>query len=372
MKPIALLLAFFLLAPPAGAQERFDTQTGAVTLETVADGLDHPWSLAFLPDGAMLVSEREGRLRMVRDGKLSEPIAGLPEISALGQGGLLDIVLHPRFAENRLVYFSFAEPREDGNGTSVARGRLSEDMTRLDDVLVIFRQQPGYGGGLHFGSRLVFDREGYLFITTGDRNKLRDLAQDGRTHIGKILRVTDDGEIPPDNPRIEGWLPSIWSMGHRNVQGAALHPETGALWTVEHGARGGDELNHPEAGKNYGWPVISYGREYSFLPIGEGTEKEGMEQPVHYWDPSIAPSGLAFYTGDAIPAWKGNLFVGALAGQHVARLTLADGKVVSEEKLFEDLARIRDVRQGPDGFLYLLTDDPAPDGRILKVAPLKQ
>ncbi|MCB1435136.1 MAG: PQQ-dependent sugar dehydrogenase, partial [Alphaproteobacteria bacterium] len=250
---------------------RFDTETGPVELQTVADGLDHPWSLTFLPDGQMLVTERKGALRVVsEDGQLSAPIAGLPEVSAVGQGGLLDVVLHPDFTRNRLVYLSFAEPREEGNATAVMRGRLSVDDARLDDVEVIFRQQPAYDGGYHFGSRLVFDRTGALFVTTGDRNALRNLVQQGSNFIGKVIRIADDGSVPPGNPKVEGWLPEIWSMGHRNLQGATLHPATGQLWTVEHGARGGDELNHPEGGKNYGWPVISYGREYSFLPIGDG------------------------------------------------------------------------------------------------------
>lgn len=342
-----------------------------VELVEVARGLDHPWSLAFLPDGRMLVTEREGALRVVTlSGEVSQPVEGLPEVSAVGQGGLLDVALHPQFEKNRLVYMSFAEPRDGGNATSVARGRLSPDLARMTDVEIIFRQMPAFDGGHHFGSRLVFDREGALFVTTGDRNHLRSLVQQGDNHIGKVIRIADDGSIPADNPKVEGWLPEIWSMGHRNLQGATLDPATGQLWTVEHGARGGDELNHPEGGKNYGWPVISYGGEYSGLRIGDGlTEKEGMEQPVHYWVPSIAPSGLAFYTGDAIPSWKGNLFVGALAGQHVARLTFEDGKVVNEEKLFEDFARFRDVRMGPDGFLYLVTDEGAPDGRVLRVVP---
>jgi glucose/arabinose dehydrogenase len=346
--------------------------TGQVQLETVVTGLDHPWSLAFLPDGRMLVSERDGAMRIADSGgTLSAPLEGLPAVSAVGQGGLLDVVLHPQFESNRMVYFSFAEPRDGGNATSVGRGRLSSGEDRLENVEIIFRQQPAHDGGHHFGSRLVFDRNGALFVTTGDRNDLRDLVQQGGTHIGKVLRILEDGSVPADNPKVEGWLPEIWSMGHRNVQGATLHPDTGVLWTVEHGARGGDELNHPEAGKNYGWPVISYGREYSFLPIGEGTAKPGMEQPVHYWDPSIAPSGLAFYTGEAMPAWRGSLFVGALAGRHVARLTFVDGKVNAEERLFEGVARFRDVRQGPDGFLYLLVDAGKPDGRILRVVPAR-
>jgi glucose/arabinose dehydrogenase len=339
-------------------------------LDTVVDGLDRPWSFAFLPDGTILVTEKAGALRSIgADRKLSEPIAGLPEVAAVGQGGLLDIALHPNFEQTRLVFLSFAEPREDGkNATSVMRGRLSEDFRSLTDVKVIFRQQPAYDGGGHFGSRLAFDRTGALFVTTGDRQNLRALVQQTDNHIGKIIRITEDGGIPPDNPKVEGWLPEIWSIGHRNLQGATIDPRTGRLWTVEHGTKGGDELNHPEAGKNYGWPDVTYGREYSGEKIGAGvTEKEGIEPPVHYWDPSIAPSGMVFYTGDRYPQWKGNLFVGALVQKHLARLVFDGDKVVEEEKLFEGYARIRDVRQGPDGYLYILTDEGAPNGRVVRV-----
>ena len=339
-------------------------------LDTVVDGLDRPWSFAFLPYGTILVTEKAGALRSIgADRKLSEPIAGLPEVAAVGQGGLLDIALHPNFEQTRLVFLSFAEPREDGkNATSVMRGRLSEDFRSLTDVKVIFRQQPAYDGGGHFGSRLAFDRTGALFVTTGDRQNLRALVQQTDNHIGKIIRITEDGGIPPDNPKVEGWLPEIWSIGHRNLQGATIDPLTGRLWTVEHGTKGGDELNHPEAGKNYGWPDVTYGREYSGEKIGAGvTEKEGIEPPVHYWDPSIAPSGMVFYTGDRYPQWKGNLFVGALVQKHLARLVFDGDKVVEEEKLFEGYARIRDVRQGPDGYLYILTDEGAPNGRVVRV-----
>lgn len=339
-------------------------------LETVAEGLDHPWSFAFLPDGTILVTERAGKLRTVgTDGKLTEPVTGLPEVSAVGQGGLLDIALHPDFANTRLVFLSFAEPREDGrNATSVMRGRLSEDLRSLTGVRVIFRQQPAFKGGEHFGSRLAFDRTGALFVTTGDRLHLRPLVQRTDNTIGKVIRITDDGGIPPDNPKIAGWLPEIWSIGHRNLQGATIHPGTGQLWTVEHGAKGGDELNHPLAGRNYGWPDVTYGHEYSGENIGAGiSEKEGIEPPVYYWDPSIAPSGMVFLTGDRYPQWKGNLFVGALAKKHLARLVMDGDKVVEEQRLFDGMARIRDVRQGPDGYLYILTDQAAPLGRIMRV-----
>jgi aldose sugar dehydrogenase len=347
----------------------FPTENGPVTIEPVAKGLEHPWALAFMPDGRMLVTERPGRIRIVgKDGALSAPLTNVPAVSARQQGGMLDLVLDPNFASNRAVYISYAEPRTGGNGTTVARLRLNTAATGFDETVVIFRQEPTYNGAHHFGSRLVFDRKGALFVALGDRYDLREQAQNRTNSIGKIVRIMPDGSIPPDNPGLkrEGWLTSVWSIGHRNVQGAALHPVTGKLWTAEHGARGGDEINIPEAGKNYGWPVITYGRDYSGAKIGEGTAKAGMEQPVFYWDPSIAPSGMAFYTGDHFPKWKGNAFVGALAGQLVARLTLDGEKVVGEERLFVGMnKRIRDVRQGPDGHLYLLTD--APDGEVLRV-----
>ncbi|MCS0493735.1 PQQ-dependent sugar dehydrogenase [Ancylobacter sp. MQZ15Z-1] len=371
------MLALFASAAPLSAQESVtvDSSAGRMTVETVAGGLDHPWSLAFLPDGRMLVTERAGRLRIVsRSGTVSEPVAGLPPVYARGQGGLLDVVLAPDFDSSRMVYFSYAEPREGASGTSVARGKLVEDAggARLDNVEVIFRQQPSVGGSSHYGSRLVFARDGTLFVTLGERYSERDQAQRLSSHLGKIVRIRPDGQAPDDNPfvKLQGARPEIWSFGHRNVQGAALDPQTGRLWTVEHGARGGDELNHPEAGKNYGWPVITYGRDYNGATIGEGTRKDGMEQPVKYWDPSIAPSGLTFYTGDLIAAWKGDLFTGALAGMKLVRLRLDPDRqrVVEEEDLLTDFgARIRDVRQGPDGALWLLTDEDP--GRLLRLAP---
>ncbi len=341
-----------------------------VRVQTVAGGLEHPWGLAFLPDRRMLVTERPGRLRIVgRDGRLSEPLAGVPQVLARGQGGLLDVALDPRFADNRLVYLSYAEPGEGGTaGTAVARGRLGEG--RLEDVRVIYRQQPKVAGSNHFGSRLVFARDGTLFVTQGDRYDYRDGAQDLSVGFGKIVRINPDGSVPRDNPFVgrAGARPEIWSYGHRNVQGAALHPQTGQLWTAEHGARGGDELNRPEAGKNYGWPVITYGVDYSGAKIGEGTAKPGMEQPLYYWDPVIAPSGMTFYTGDAFPDWKGSIFIGSLRPGLLVRLTLADGRVAREERYLADLReRIRDVRQGPDELLYLLTDGR--EGGILRVMP---
>lgn len=372
MRP-APLAALSLLAGafPACAQEpqaQFRTRHGPVTVVTVASGLRNPWGLAFLPDGRMLVTERPGRLRVVSaEGRLSEPLGGVPTVAAVGQGGLLDVALDPDFARNRLVYLSYAEPGDGGQGTAVARGRLGP--TSLENVEVIFRQLPKVGGGLHFGSRLVFGRDGMLYVTLGERGR-KEMAQDLAVHQGKVIRIRPDGTVPPDNPFVgrAGVRPEIYSHGHRNPQGAALHPETGALWTVAHAARGGDEVNVVRAGLNYGWPVITYGRDYSGLKIGEGTAKAGMEQPLHYWDPSIAPSGMAFYTGDRFPAWKGNLFIGSLKFGMVSRLELAGEKVVSEERILEGLRdRVRDVRQGPDGLIYLLTDESA--GRILRIEP---
>jgi glucose/arabinose dehydrogenase len=343
-----------------------------ITVETVASGLENPWGLAFLPDGRLLVTERPGRLRVVtREGAISEPIAGVPAVAAQGQGGLLDVALAPDFAESGVIFLSYAEQRDGSkNGTSVARAKLVLDEAggRLTDLSVIFRQAPAWKSTYHFGSRLVFARDGSLFVTTGERNHAREEAQNPANHLGKVIHIMPDGTPAPDNPKLEGWDPKVWSIGHRNIQGAALDPVTGALWTAEHGARGGDELNHPEAGKNYGWPVITYGRDYSGAKIGEGTAKAGLEQPVYYWDPSIAVSGLTFYTGDLFPDWKGNIFVGGLNGAQLQRLVLLDGKVVAHEKMLADLGeRIRDVRQGPDGALWVLTDSG--DGKLLRLMP---
>jgi aldose sugar dehydrogenase len=362
---ISLLLGVPTMAAPA---EEFPSQSGPISVATVAEGLEHPWGLAFLPDGRMLVTERPGRLRVVgTDGALSAPIAGVPEVYASGQGGLLDVALDPAFAENQLVYLSYSEPGGPGAGTAVARAKLAGD--KLEQLQVIFRQVPKLDSGQHFGSRLVFLPDGTLIVTLGDRNRREHIA-DPKSHVGKLVRINSDGGIPADNPFIgqAAYAPEIYSLGHRNAQGATLHPETAALWTAEHGARGGDEINQPQPGKNYGWPVISYGREYSGGKIGEGTEKPGLEQPVYYWDPSIAPAGMTFYTGDKFPAWRGNLFVGALKFKLLTRLTMEGNRVVAEERLLQDLdERIRDVVQGPDGYLYLLTDDD--DGRVLRLAP---
>jgi glucose/arabinose dehydrogenase len=342
---------------------------GLVAVETIASGLEHPWALAFLPDGRILVTERPGRLRIVApSGRVSEPLDGVPQVQAGGQGGLLDVAVDPEFTENRLVYLSYAEPGEGGASTAVARGRLGEGA--LENVQVIYRQVPKVEGNGHFGSRLVFAEDGTLFVTQGDRQGYREQAQDLDSGLGKLVRINPDGSIPKDNPFTgrSGARPEIYSYGHRSMQAAALHPETGRLWTVEHGARGGDELNHPEAGKNYGWPVITYGRDYSGARIGEGTAKEGMEQPVYYWDPVIAPSGAVWYTGDRYPGWKGSLFVGSMQPGALVRLTVENGRVTSEERHLAELGdRIRDVQQGPDGLLYLVTDED--EGRLLRVVP---
>ena len=371
--------------PPNAAQQRpaFAGQTRAplqsakvaFAAERVSGELTHPWGLAFLPDGRFLVTERPGRLRVLgKNGAKSEPVLGLPKVDARDQGGLLDVALDPGFASNGLVYWSYAEPREGGNGTAVARGKLSFDATppRVESVAVIWRMKPTLDSTKHFGSRLVFARDGTLFITTGERSIAEGRAQAQRldSDFGKVIRVRPDGSVPSDNPFVgrAGVLPEIFSYGHRNIQAAALHPESGKLWIVEHGARGGDELNVVEAGRNYGWPVITYGTEYSGAAIGQGlTSTANMEQPLYYWDPVIAPSGMAFYTADLFPAWKGSLFVGGLVSKHVARLTLEGTRVVGEERLLEGHARIRDVRVGPEGALYLLTDED--DGELLRLVP---
>jgi glucose/arabinose dehydrogenase len=360
--------------PSALAQDtqRFRTDKVEVIVETVARNLQNPWGLAFLPDNRMLVTERAGNLRITdANGTLSEPLQGVPRVAARGQGGLLDVAIDPNFAQNRLVYLSYAEDRGEGRaGTSVARGRLNANGTGLEAVQVIFRQEPTHTGNNHWGSRLVFDRDGNLFVTLGDRFDLRNQAQNPANHLGKIVHIKPDGGATSGNPFLnrEDAKPEIWSLGHRNLQSAALHPTTGELWTVEHGARGGDEVNIPQKGKNYGWPVISYGVDYSGAKIGEGTKKQGLEQPVYYWDPSIAPSGMAFYTGDKFPAWRGSILVGALAGKLVSRLETNGNRVTGEERMLQQLGeRIRDVRQGPDGFVYLLTDSR--NGRILRMKP---
>jgi glucose/arabinose dehydrogenase len=337
--------------------------------------------MAFLPGGKMLVTEKAGRLRIVSpDGTLSEAVTGLPPVSARGQGGLLDVALDPSFGSNQLIYWSFSEPQEDGtNNTAVARGKLIEGAApSVENVQVIYKQSPSVRSNGHFGSRLEFSRDGTLFVTQGDRQTEagRQLVQKMDTLVGKIVRINPDGSIPKDNPFAgkDGVRGEIWSLGHRNVQAAAINPATGELWEVEHGTRGGDELNIARKGLNYGWPVIAYGIEYQGAPITGGiTAQEGMEQPIYYWDPVIAPSGMTFYTGDLFPAWKGSLFIGGLLTKNLVRLDVKGERIVGEERLLKDLQpaaeRIRDVTQGPEGALYLLTDSP--QGRVLKLVPKK-
>jgi len=368
--------AFSLLAgacAPAPA-ETYKSSAGDIVVETVASGLDHPWAIAFLPDARMLVTERPGHMRIVaREGKLSPPLAGVPAVFASGQGGLHDVVLDRGFAQNQTIYFCYAEPVDGGARTALARGKLVDGgVPRLDEVKVIFRQEGPLSNGGHFGCRIVQMPDDNLFLTLGEHFIYRDQAQNLANHLGKIIRIRRDGSVPPDNPFVNrpGAKPEIWSYGHRNSQGAAINPATGKFWEHEHGPRGGDEINIPEAGKNYGWPVIGYGIDYNGARIHEATSKAGMEQPIKYWVPSIAPSGMAFYSGRLMPAWKGNVFIGALAGAMLVRLEVSGDTVGREERLLQSLGeRIRDVREGPDGALYLATDNSR--GRILRVAPAK-
>ena len=354
----------------------------AFEVVTVVEGLQNPWGMAFLPDGKILITERPGRLRVLSvDGKLSAAVTGLPPVLARGQGGLLDVTLDPAFAKNNLIYWSYAEPRENNeNNTAVARGKFVDDAAapRVDEVQVIYHQSPSFASNLHFGSRLVFGRDGTLFITQGDRSNIpgRMQSQKMDSGIGKLIRINADGSIPKDNPFVgkEGIRPEIWSSGHRNIQAAALNPATGELWEIEHGTRGGDELNIARKGKDYGWPTIAYGIEYQGGTITGGIQQQaGMEQPAYYWDPIIGPSGMTFYTGSLFPQWKGNLFVGGHGTRDLVRLTLNGEKITGEERLLKDLQpkpeAIRDVRTGPDGALYLLTDGAA--GRLLKLVPKK-
>jgi glucose/arabinose dehydrogenase len=368
--PFALLAA----SPALAVDETFDTQGPAIHVQTVADGLDHPWGLAFLPDGSMLVTERPGALRHVTaSGEVSEPIAGVPQVDARGQGGLLDVTLDPDFASNRLVYLSYAEAGDGGNGTAVARGALDEAVAALGGVEVIFRQQPKEDSTKHFGSRIVFDGEGHVYVTMGERSEdeFRGQAQELNSHLGKIVRINPDGSVPEDNPFVgqDGVLPEIWSYGNRNVQAAAINPATGVLWEIEHGPRGGDELNIIEPGANYGWPTVTLGVNYDGTTVGEGlTHRDGMVDAIYTWTPVIAPSGMIFYGGNAFPDWQGNLFVGGLGSRALVRLTLDGDSVTAEERLLEDLdLRIRDVVEGPDGAIYVITDED--DGEILRVAP---
>jgi glucose/arabinose dehydrogenase len=365
---IAVSAAF--ASEASAATQTFPSSTGPIQVETVVNGLQYPWGLAFLPDGRMLVTERPGRLRIVTpDGKLSPPVAGLPKVFARGQGGLLDVAVDRGFSENRTIYFCFAEPFGSGARTALARARLA-DEPYMEDVRIIFRQDGPLSSGNHFGCRIVQMPDNNLFLTLGDHFTYRDEAQNLSNHLGKIVRIAPDGSVPKDNPFVgrHGAKPEIWSYGHRNSQGAAINPVSGKFWMHEHGPRGGDEINIPQAGKNYGWPVIGFGIDYNGAKIHESTSKPGMEQPIRQWTPVIAPSGMAFYTADLFPQWKNNLFIGGLASQVLVRLELDGEKVTKEERLLQDMhQRVRDVRAGPDGALWLLTDSP--NGRLLRLTP---
>jgi glucose/arabinose dehydrogenase len=371
---ITLSATLLITSTTRGANSSFDSSAGPLEVQTVASGLVHPWALAFLPDGRMLVTERPGRLRVIsRDGQLSPQVSGVPEVWASGQGGLLDVAVDGDYATNATIYVCYAE-RVSGSGrTAVARGRLNSGARpQLTDVKVIFRQEGPLSSGNHYGCRIAQAADRNLFVTLGEHFSTRNEAQNLANHLGKIIRITPDGGAPNDNPFIgrSDAKPEIWSYGHRNPQSLAFNPASGALWEIEHGPRGGDEVNIPARGKNYGWPVIGYGIDYSGAKIHESTAKDGMEQPIKYWVPSIAPSGMAFYTGALFPQWKGSLFTGALAGQMLVRLSLDGDKVTGEERLLQNLnERIRDVRQGPDGALWLLTDNAA--GRLLRIVPAK-
>ena len=371
---LTVLLAAFAGTAQA-ADPTFQSTAGDVTVETLASGLVHPWSLAFLPDGRMLVTERPGRMRIVtRDGKLSPPLAGVPRVFASGQGGLLDLALDRNFAHNRTIYFSYAEPFDGGGRTALARAMLDAgEVPRLSDVTVIYRQHGPASSGNHFGGRIVQADDGNLFLTNGEHFTDRDMAQTLDNDLGKIVRIAPDGSAPNDNPFVgkSGARPEIWSYGHRNPQGLAINPADGKLWEQEHGPMGGDEINIIAPEHNYGWPVVSHGVNYDGTAVGTGKARmAGMDDPLWHWTPSIAPSGMTFYSGDLFKGWKGSLINGALKFQMIVRLELKDGKVVKEERLLQGLhERIRDVRQGPDGALYLLTDNNA--GRVLRVAPAK-
>ncbi|HSK20321.1 MAG TPA: PQQ-dependent sugar dehydrogenase [Longimicrobiales bacterium] len=365
---LVLVIAAACSAQPLSAQTH-GSQHHTFRTVNVVQGLEHPWGMAFLPDGAILVTERPGRLRIVREGVLDpQPIAGVPEVYARGQGGLLDVAIHPDFANNRFVYLSYSRPGPDRSATTaVIRGRLEGHA--LTDVEEIIEAKAWRNAGQHFGSRFAFDRDGFLYITIGERGEMQ-AAQDLTNHQGTVLRLHDDGRVPADNPFVgrSDALPEIFTYGNRSPQGLTVHPQTGELWETEHGPRGGDEINLLRPGANYGWPVITYGINYNGEKISDIQEKEGMEQPRHYWVPSIATSGIAIYAGDRFPNWRGDVFVGGLAGQHLARVRFdADRRKVEEEKLLEGIGRVRDVRSGPDGYLYLLID--APDAPLIRIEP---
>jgi len=376
MRLFALAGAVLMLAVTAvaAAPQSFRSSAGNLAVETVARGLVNPWALAFLPDGRMLVTERPGRMRIVgKDGKLSPALAGVPPVFARGQGGLHDVVLDRDYVQNSTIYFCFAQPASGGGRTALARAKLVDEATpRLDELKVIFQQEGPLSSGNHFGCRIAQAADSNLFLTMGDHFTTRDQAQNLGNHLGKLIRIKPDGSVPSDNPFVNrpGAKPEIWSYGHRNSQGATIHPQTTKLWEHEHGPRGGDEINIIDKGKNYGWPVIGYGIDYSGAKIHASTQQAGMEQPVKYWVPSIAPSGMAFYTGELFPKWKGSLFVGALVPGFLVRLDIDGDKIGDEERLLQGLGeRIRDVRQGPDGALWLVTDSS--NGRVLRVAPAR-
>jgi len=367
-KQLAVASGFVVLSSPVWADMSFSSDEAEFRLQTVAEGLEHPWSLAFLPDGTQLVTERAGRLRMIRDGNLvPQPLTGLPELVVSGQGGLLDVLLHPDFESNQTLFLSYAHRARQGMTTRVARAKLNG--TALTDVEVIFEALPRSNTSRHFAGRMEFDREGNLYVSVGDRGAM-DRAQDLGDDAGGVHRITINGEPVEDNPFMDqaGARDTFFTYGNRNIQGMTIHPETGEIWTHEHGPRGGDEINILSAGTNYGWPEITYGIDYSGLPITMHTKKEGMAQPLHYWDPSIAPSGMAFYTGDQFAEWQGDLFVGALKMRKLVRLEVSNGNVTEEEDLLTELGeRIRDVRMGPDGVLWLLTDSP--QGKVYRILP---
>jgi glucose/arabinose dehydrogenase len=368
---ILLTGSFLIVTGTRGENTSFASSAGQLEVQTVASGLVNPWSLAFLPDGRMLVTERPGRMRLVTsEGQLSPPLKGVPEVWATGQGGLLDVIADKSYAQNRTVYFCFSEKTSGGGRTAVARAALNEGNGRLEDVKIIFRQDGPLSSGNHYGCRIVQATDGNLFVTLGEHFSYRDEAQNLGNHLGKLIRIASDGSVPTDNPFVgrENAKPEIWSFGHRNAQGLAINPASGNLWEIEHGPRGGDEVNVIGRAKNYGWPVIGYGIDYSGVKIHESTARDGMEQPVKYWVPSIAPSGMTFYSAKLFPRWTGSLFTGALAGKMLVRLSVNGDTVTGEERLLQNLnERIRDVRQGPDGALWLLTDNSA--GRILRVSP---